>query len=160
LYTEVHFSSNWAGTREELERLLKERVEKASLHLTNETKRTLSGQRHGREYFVPGTGSLQRVQIVNRLGRRQHVYKRVGASMYTASAPGEAPAVRTGNLRRRIRYEMQPVTPAEIASKVGSPDEYSVYLEHGTRKMAARPFLRRTYEEQLPALKRILGEPL
>ena len=71
------------------------------------------------------------------------LYKR-GKKMHRASAPGEAPAVDTGNLVNsfstaragRLRYE------------IDVNAEYAPHLEFGTSRMAARPFLR-------PALKAV-----
>jgi len=58
--------------------------------------------------------------------RRQH----------RASAPGQAPASDTGNLVSKIIVKKQ---AGEI--KVQSNADYSKYLEYGTSKMAARPFM-------------------
>lgn len=57
------------------------------------------------------------------------------------SAPGNPPAIVTGNLRRSI--QMQKVQ--EKNYKVGSALDYARFLEFGTSKMAARPWLNRSY---------------
>lgn len=57
---------------------------------------------------------------------------------HRASAPGESPAVDTGALKNSIAVEMD--TPVRAIVSVGA--EYGLYLELGTRRMAARPFLR------------------
>lgn len=57
---------------------------------------------------------------------------------HRASAPGESPAVDTGALKASIAVEMD--TPVRAIVNVGA--EYGLYLELGTRWMAARPFLR------------------
>lgn len=99
----------------------------------NEVLRTLSGPRTGRRYRVPGT----------------NVY-------YTASAPGEAPAVATGQLRQSIQASIQRVGRM-IVGIVGSPLEKAVHLEHGTRHMQPRPFMRPSFERALPQVKQILS---
>ena len=54
------------------------------------------------------------------------------------SAPGESPAVQYGHLLRSIIQE----NIGRLARRVGTNMEYGLYLELGTKKMAARPFLR------------------
>jgi HK97 gp10 family phage protein len=53
---------------------------------------------------------------------------------------GAPPAIRKGTLRRSIQIQEN---PTEI--KVGSGLEYARYLEYGTSKMAARPWLQRSF---------------
>ena len=69
------------------------------------------------------------------------------------SAPGEPPYVQTGMLRRSITW----AAPTKLIRLVGSmlrpqgesgSHSYAWYLEYGTSKMAARPYL-------LPALRRL-----
>ena len=57
------------------------------------------------------------------------------------SAPGEPPGVVSGTLRRSITYEIEK-RQESVIGKVGSNEEYALFLEVGTSKMAARPFLR------------------
>lgn len=75
---------------------------------------TLKGSRSGRIYRVPGT---QRT--------------------YQASAPGEAPASVTGDLR--TSYEVVVVSDSE--AQLGSILDKALWLEEGTTRMAARPHL-------------------
>lgn len=56
---------------------------------------------------------------------------------HTASAPGETPAMDTGALANSIQTEMDSQTSGTIFTNM----EYAAYLEFGTRKMAARPFM-------------------
>lgn len=62
-----------------------------------------------------------------------------------ASKPGEPPRFRTGNLFRSISAERsdQGATPVVL---VGSNLPYSLYLEKGTRKMEARPYIESTFK--------------
>lgn len=64
------------------------------------------------------------------------VYKR-GKSTHQASAPGEAPANDLGFLANNIKAEMT----EDLTASTISLAPYSIHLEYGTRKMAARPFL-------------------
>ena len=79
---------------------------------------TLSGNRSGIEYFVPGTSKL-----------------------YQASNPGEAPATATGALRQSI-FGQTTKTGYKVIGKVGTDREYGKHLEYGTYRIAARPWLR------------------
>ncbi len=84
-------------------------------------------------------------------GKKRHSKQ---ARRHVASAPGQPPAVDTGILRASIFTDVS-VKGGNVVGKVG-PDvehiaaeqtagtdvEYGLFLELGTAKMAARPFLR------------------
>ncbi|UOF79248.1 phage protein [Caudoviricetes sp.] len=70
------------------------------------------------------------------------VYKR-GKGFHQASAPGEAPANDLGFLANNVKAEMTD----DLVASTFSLAPYSVHLEYGTRKMAARPFLRPAVEK-------------
>jgi HK97 gp10 family phage protein len=71
----------------------------------------------------------------NKSGR---TYKR-GNVVHRASAPGEAPASDTGRLVNSINTE---VSGLEATVKAGGGIvTYAKHLEHGTRHIAARPFM-------------------
>ncbi len=57
-----------------------------------------------------------------------------------ASAPGQPPHRRTGRLRASISHSA--VDQSTLTVRVGTNVKYGMYLELGTRKMAARPWLR------------------
>lgn len=63
-------------------------------------------------------------------------YPRPNGRMHQASAPGEAPAVDTGNLFNSIKAEMTGPKVGVVFTNV----EYAPILEFGSAKMAARPF--------------------
>ena len=67
--------------------------------------------------------------------------------MHRASAPGKPPATDTGRLRNSIEWDVL----GPLTATVGSNVVYSVHLEYGTRRMAARPFFR-------PAVERMRKE--
>lgn len=62
---------------------------------------------------------------------------------YRASAPGQAPANRTSKLNDRIQADRQIRREAAsiLYSRVISGAKYSSFLEFGTSRMKARPFL-------------------
>lgn len=64
-------------------------------------------------------------------------YRRPDGSPYTASAPGEAPAVRTGELRDSYQWAMLD----DLTGAVWSDDPKAPWLEFGTGAVAARPAL-------------------
>lgn len=68
------------------------------------------------------------------------------------SQPGAPPKKQTGRLRASISYEV-----AGRMARVGTNVKYGRLLELGTRKMAARPWLRRALAEMRAAVVRILG---
>lgn len=130
----VTLISNFAQVTEAVGAAMQGRVVQACHEVRNEWMRTLSGARSGKRYRVPGA-------------------KR----WYTASAPGQAPAQATGRLRQSIRV-MPRFGWRGAQARVGTPLEYAVYLEYGTRYMDPRPHLRVSYERARPAIRRILGE--
>ena len=95
--------------------------------LTNEVKKILSGQRSGRIYKVKKTGGKSKKSGV----------------VYTASAPGEPPAVRFGTLRtsfKRRTYAEQNGKELIIHAITESDLQVNGYLlgdllENGTKKL-------------------------
>ena len=162
------------------------RAYRAANELTNATAKVLAGQRHGRRYIVPGTGRVQ-----YKKGKRQkvgisydyvnhkasYVYGHPNATAkiihkyYTASAPGEPPAVRTGAFRmswkRRTYVDGRSGNDrmihgvAESDLKVGKNGEYLLgeLLENGTSKMAPRPYKQKVIDMAYPKVLRIYKEP-
>lgn len=82
---------------------------------------------------------------------------------YTASAPGEAPARRTGNLRMhwngQVKSENASGGGGAIVAELESQESYAGYLDEGTAKMAARPFSEKIKEKALPEIEKIYKEP-
>jgi HK97 gp10 family phage protein len=81
----------------------------------------------------------------------------VYATYPTPSLPDEPPRKRTGWLQRNVLYELD---KEKMEAKAGITVNalYGAFLELGTRKMAARPFLKSTLEKTMPQLKAIAGE--
>lgn len=101
----------------------------------------LKGQRSGRVYRKPYT-------------------KR---ATYTASAPGEPPARRTGSLRLhwngQVKSENVSGGGVAVVAELESQESYAGYLENGTSKMAARPFVEKIKEKATPEIRKIYSEP-
>lgn len=69
---------------------------------------------------------------------------------HTASAPGSPPNSDTGYLANNIYVE---IATDGLAADVESRADYSEYLEFGTSKMQARPFMQPALEENRPKIR-------
>lgn len=99
----------------------------------NTVLETLSGTRSGQTYKVPGTNRT-----------------------YTASAPGQPPAVATAELRQSIGTSIES-EPGRLVGKVGTDKIQGKMMEFGTRHVAPRPWLRISFEKSSGKIKSILG---
>jgi len=72
--------------------------------------------------------------------------------LHRASSPGEPPADFTGDLLDDMKVRMVGPTMAEVSFPRAY---YALFLEYGTAKMAARPFLHPSMEAERP---RFIGE--
>ena len=119
----------------DINRQVASRATRAVNELRNAELDVLKGQRSGRVY-------------------RRYPFK----TKYTASAPGEPPARRTGSLRLHWTgtVETRPKgSGMEVTAVLESGEKYAPLLEHGTRKMAARPFHDRIVERAKPKILQI-----
>ncbi|MCC2436219.1 HK97 gp10 family phage protein [Bacillus paranthracis] len=130
---EIEFSSNMEQVKAQINNLCIERVTGATIHLQNQVKKNLTGSRSGKQYKIPHT-----------------------SRKYIASKPGEAPAVRTGDLLNSIKYNIKR-SQSEVLGAVGSDLQKAIWLENGTSNMEARPFLLKTFERERRELKRQMG---
>lgn len=81
-----------------------------------------------------------------------NVYPR-GTGEHIASAPGESPAVDSGNLIGSIQSNFENT----LEARLGTPVEYAEYLEDGTKYMDQRPVWEKTVQEELPTLENLLA---
>ncbi len=132
-----------ATTLKGIEKEVSTRAYRTSNELRNSSLIVLRGQRSGRRYRVPGTKQT-----------------------YQASAPGESPAVRTGMFRlswgQHVHVERQgnkfrAVSEIQSRLKVG---KYLLgdILEHGTSKMAPRPYKQAVIDRALPKVKALYNK--
>ena len=78
-------------------------------------------------------------------GRTYEKYK--PRRTHTASAPGKYPASDTGELATNVRMDgLQRATIASMMATVGTSIMHGVWLEFGTSRMAARPWLLPSFE--------------
>lgn len=114
------------------------RARRATNALRNSALDVLSGSGHGRTYRLPSSKAT-----------------------YVASAPGETPAVRTGDLRKKWRqYSLAKgkADGVEITARIKSDMPYSDYLDEGTGKMAARPYKQKVIDGAKPKIIQIYGK--
>ena len=78
------------------------------------------------------------------------------------SKPGEPPHVDTGRLKNSIAWKRQTLLLRRIGSGIGGKKDpgYAFYLEFGTRRMAARPYLRPALTRERERVRKIISRPL
>ena len=144
-------------TVEEIQQKAKQRGYQAANILTNEVKKVLSGQRSGRTYKVNKTGGKpQNSKKDKRKSKKSGV-------VYTASAPGEPPALRFGTLQKSFKrrtYGDKIGSNFVIHAITESDLQVNGYLlgdllENGTKRIAPRPFKQKTIEVALPKVIQI-----
>ena len=114
---------------------------------------------------VRAVNAIRNAELEVLKGQRSgKVYRKpYSKATYTASAPGEPPARRTGNLRMhwngQVKSENASGGGVAIIAELESQESYAGYLENGTSKMAARPFTDKIKEEAMPEIQRIYSEP-
>lgn len=114
---------------------------------------------------VRAVNAIRNAELEVLKGQRSgKVYRKpFSKATYTASAPGEPPARRTGNLRMhwngQVKSENSSGGGVAIIAELESQEPYAGILENGTSKMAARPFTEKIKEKAMPEIQRIYSEP-
>ena len=126
----VRYNNFLNEVRQNLKEIYERNLQEASLYMVGELRKTNSGQKSGRVYKVPGT-----------------------QAEYTASAPGESPARRTGDLAKSFGWEKK----NDTTYIVGNDRKYALHLEKGTSKMAPRPYFVSTFNANTDKIKELLG---
>lgn len=122
------------------QRLAKMKVEAAAIYLTGQIKENIS---------IPSR------TVTFTQGRGGKMRKVLGARGSNRSKPGEMPHKDFGNLRASITWEIHEHGDY-IVALIGSPLAYALYLEMGTKRLKARPFLRRTLKESSERIRQIV----
>ncbi len=125
---------------EHIKRQMPSRCYRGAHKLRNAAVKILGQQGGGRRYYVPGTSRL-----------------------YTASAPGEPPAARTGTFKNSWQPKVI-CDGASFISRIESNVNVNGHnlgelLENGTSRMAPRPHHDRIKQQALPEIVRIYSEP-
>ena len=105
-------------------------IEYTALQIKDTTQESLSQKGTGRIYTQGRTAG----------GRSRRTHQ--------ASSPGNPPALQTGRLMRSITVTLERIA---LAAEVGTNVEYAKWLEEGTVKMQARPFLKPAFDKHIPA---------
>lgn len=137
-------TQSWEELSASIKKQMASRGYRASNELRNAALDVLKGQRSGRRYRVPGTKQF-----------------------YTASAPGEPPAVRTGTFRLGWKPQSYVENGGNtVISRIRNETttengEYKLaeLLEEGTVNMAPRPHHEKIQEKALPKIVKIYSEP-
>lgn len=124
--------------RKEVEDGASRLIRKITLDTEGAIKRNMASAKHGKQY-ARGASRTKTGKPVKR--RRYH----------RASAPGEAPAIDTGHLVNSIRSTF----PTKLKGVLNIGAAYASFLEFGTRKMAARPFIEPAFAGVLRALSNV-----
>lgn len=101
--------------------------------------------------------------ILGKQGHGRTYYRTAGYGTYTASAPGEPPAARSGTFKNSWQTAPQ-CDGVSFISRIESNVNVSGHnlgeiLEYGTSRMAARPHHDRIKQDALPKIVRIYSEP-
>lgn len=101
--------------------------------------------------------SQQLIASKNKTGRIYRIRLNGVNIKHQASAPGEAPANLTGNLKASLGFDVRGSYEMEFGSRSEAPKagvspkqavaKYSVYLELGTSKIAPRPYLKPSIDQ-------------
>lgn len=90
-------------------------------------------------------------QLIEQGPKTGRIYRFRGRD-HRASAPGEAPANRSGQLAKSFNYNVH----GPFQMEIGESAPYAGFLEDGTRKMKPRPHFFRAIEETQGDAVRIL----
>jgi phage gpG-like protein len=110
-----------------VDQMVKDRVTGAAYFYKRELDKLYRAPKSGRIYRVGKTPTA--AQALRGATFREH----------QASAPGEAPAIDTGALRRSVTHKIIKLGWARYKAALGSKLPYAAYLEFGTRFIEPRP---------------------
>ena len=97
-----------------------------------------------------------RNDIINSMVREKKtgiVYNRKRGKTHRASAPGEAPAVDSGELLRGVLFGVK-----DLEMEVGAVSPYARFLEDGTKNMDERPFLEPAVDKNKDNIVKNIGK--
>jgi HK97 gp10 family phage protein len=95
------------------------------------------------------------VQSIMSGGKSGKVYEKYNPRRtHRSSAAGQPPASDTGFLASNIALK---ITEGGMVAEVESRAKYSIFLEFGTQKMKARPFMFPALEENKPKIRRLFA---
>lgn len=134
----------WNGEKwtDELRKEYRKRIAASAIYLVNVIKADIS-QSGTLVYSVKPGGKLKRT-----------------VRNFTHSRAGNPPYMQTGLLRSSISWEYVPGPINTELARVGTALKYGLYLEKGTRKMAARPYIEVNVRKHAATISSILTKTL
>lgn len=84
---------------------------------------------------------------------------RSGANPILNDAIPRAPVV-TGNLRRSLHIEIVNASDTHCEAEIGTDVEYASYVEFGTARQTAKPYLRPAFDTQVNTAKQEIADAL
>lgn len=158
--------SHTEEVKHELMARIQKNVAAATMELRSALIDTVNQQGTGKKYPIrPETGRLEKVEIINKNGRKQTVRKLVGAKMHQASSPGAPPVVLRGQLKSSFQYEFE-MTDEMYRGYVGPVNVvYAKALEFGFvgkdregryHNLQPRPYMAPTWYQKKSEMQEIL----
>ncbi len=130
----VQFVSNFQKVSAEIDKAAVKQMTAACNEARNQVLQNLSGSRTGRRYRVPGTSRY-----------------------YTASSPGQYPAVQIGDLKGSIRYVVVG-KGTEVDGYLGTDKFHGLILEKKAPSKGGREWLRPSLVKAQPKINSILSQ--
>lgn len=103
----------------------------------------------------PKSGRIYETYFFTLFGRVVPIGKRW--KPHQASAPGEPPAIDTGELVQSITFQ---VKDNGTVGEVGSDKKHGLYMEYGTSKILPRPWLKPAFENSRDKIIEIFTAPM
>lgn len=113
----------FSDIREKIESKLGKAVKKHSLRIAADIRASFKEPKHGRIYYYQG----RRIQ---------------------ASAPGEPPAIRSGQLYQNVYPVFSPSGLQAMINPRAKGVFYAAWLEEGTSRMAPRPYITPAFDRR------------
>jgi len=136
------FGDRWkVAMRQEARR----RNSACAIGVHNRAKLLVSHEGAGARVRIKGGGT----EVVQSRGKR----KAIGKLVYGAfpSRAGDPPNTQTGRGKGSIAWELV----SDAIARIGTNIRYMRWLELGTKRMLARPWLRRALREMIPFIKAV-----
>lgn len=116
---------------------------------------------HGPRWMAKFMAGAERNMDAAAIALQSHIKEKISIGQ-PPSAPGEPPHVLTGHLRRNIAWDRVKALVRKVGVGIGNREKigYALWLEFGTSKMEARPYLRPSLYEMRNELIRIMTTPI
>lgn len=130
----TRFTSNLKAVKGELRKKSLQKAFTAANEIKSNWVKKLSNTGKGRVYKIPGTNVT-----------------------YTASSPGDPPAVMLGNLKNSLQIKIFE-EGGNVGYQIGSDLLTALWMEKGTSNILPRPSLEPAKNESLPTIKKIMED--